>query len=81
MGEKQKSGQSPDSIASSGDSRHPTAESRFNEYGWDWTYHAFREWDGWSVEHGSDPKDRDPAAEPTDRQRLLLGWFGKNRKP
>lgn len=23
----------------------------FNEYGWDWTYHAFREWAGWSVEH------------------------------
>lgn len=25
--------------------------SIFNEYGWDWTYHAFREWPGWSVEH------------------------------
>ncbi len=23
----------------------------FAEYGWDWTYHAFREWAGWSVEH------------------------------
>ncbi len=23
----------------------------FGEYGWDWTYHAFREWKGWSVEH------------------------------
>ena len=23
----------------------------FREYGWDWTYHAFREWPGWSVEH------------------------------
>ena len=23
----------------------------FREYGWDWTYHAFREWEGWSVEH------------------------------
>ena len=23
----------------------------FAEYGWDWTYHAFREWEGWSVEH------------------------------
>ena len=19
----------------------------FEEYGWDWTYHAYREWDGW----------------------------------
>ena len=23
----------------------------FNEFGWDWTYHAFREWSAWSVEH------------------------------
>ena len=23
----------------------------FAEYGWDWTYHAFREWGAWSVEH------------------------------
>ena len=23
----------------------------FRSYGWDWTYHAFREWAGWSVEH------------------------------
>ena len=23
----------------------------FGTYGWDWTYHAFREWSGWSVEH------------------------------
>ena len=31
----------------------------FEEYGWDWTYHAFREWAGWSIEHEAD----DPAAE------------------
>ena len=23
----------------------------FEEYGWHWTFHAYREWDGWSVEH------------------------------
>ncbi|MBR5839742.1 MAG: cellulase family glycosylhydrolase, partial [Victivallales bacterium] len=23
----------------------------FEEYGWDWSYHAFREWYNWSVEH------------------------------
>jgi len=28
--------------------------SLFNEYGFDWTYHAFREWQGWSVEHECD---------------------------
>ena len=33
----------------------------FEEYGWDWTYHAYREWDGWSVEHGTDPNDHQPS--------------------
>lgn len=23
----------------------------FQKYGWSWTYHAFREWPGWSLEH------------------------------
>jgi len=50
-------------------------------HGWDWSYHAFREWNGWSVEHGPDPQDTKPASTPTDRQKLLLDWFGKNHKP
>lgn len=53
----------------------------FEEYGWDWTYHAYREWDGWSVEHGSDPKDHSPAEQATDRKQLLLEWFAKNVRP
>ena len=53
----------------------------FEENGWDWAYHAFREWDGWSVEHGPDPKDRNRTAEPTDRARLLQSWYSKNVKP
>ena len=53
----------------------------FEERGWDWSYHSFREWDGWSVEHGSDPKDHSPSPTPTDRQELLLRWFAKNQKP
>jgi hypothetical protein len=53
----------------------------FEEYGWDWSYHAYREWDGWSVEHGPDRKNREPTAEPTDRKRLLLDWFARNVKP
>ncbi|MCR4413704.1 MAG: glycoside hydrolase family 5 protein [Thermoguttaceae bacterium] len=52
----------------------------FEEHGWDWAYHAFREWDGWSVEHGPDRDDRAPAKTPTDRQKLLRGWFEKNRR-
>jgi len=50
----------------------------FEEYGWDWSYHAFREWDGWSVEHGPDPDNHEPTS--TDRQRLLRDWFSKNQQ-
>ncbi len=53
----------------------------FEEYGWDWTYHAYREWDGWSVEHGSDPQDHQPTREPSDRKKILLEWFGRNVQP
>jgi len=53
----------------------------FEEYGWDWSYHAYREWNGWSVEYGPDKKDNNPAKEPTERMKLLLGWFEKNKKP
>lgn len=50
----------------------------FEEYGWDWTYHAFREWDGWSVEHTTDRNDSAPASAPTDRELLLRHYFEKN---
>jgi hypothetical protein len=53
----------------------------FEEQGCDWAYHAFREWDGWSVEHGPDPKDHTPSKSPTEREKLLRSWFAKNKKP
>ncbi|MGH6857211.1 MAG: glycoside hydrolase family 5 protein [Methylocella sp.] len=37
----------------------------FEEYGWDWTYHAFREAPMWDME-------------APDRKDLLLSWFAKN---
>jgi hypothetical protein len=50
----------------------------FNEYGWDWTYHAFREWEWWSVEHeGPDPKHMLPAIADTPRKRALLEGLSK----
>jgi hypothetical protein len=51
------------------------------DLGWDWTYHAFREWDGWSVEHTENRDDHARAATPTLREQLLRGWFAKNKKP
>ena len=52
----------------------------FEENGWDWSYHAFREWDGWSVEHGPDKNEHSRSATPTSRQKLMMEWFGKNVK-
>ena len=52
-----------------------------NEYGWDWCYHAFREWDGWSVEKTwkcLDPKTNRDIYEPSDndpRKLALLKGF------
>jgi endoglucanase len=48
-------------------------------HGWDWSYHAFREWDGWSVEHGSDPSDHTRTVEPTARKQVLLKWLRQNK--
>jgi hypothetical protein len=49
--------------------------SLFEEYGWDWSYHAFREWNGWSVEHeGPDAQHLVPSAD-NPRKRVLLKAF------
>jgi endoglucanase len=53
----------------------------FESHGWDWTYHAFREWQGWSAEHGPDKSDTARPASPPDREKLLREWFAKNQKP
>jgi len=53
----------------------------FEEFGWDWSYHAYREWDGWSVEHGPDRQNRQPTPQPTKRKQMLLKWFAQNQKP
>ena len=55
--------------------------SLFEEYGWDWTYHAFREWPGWSLEHADlpyDQKNHPAATQPPDRARVVRSWFLKN---
>ena len=51
----------------------------FEEYGWDWCYHAFREWPGWSVEHewsrGKNGRDVFTEVPDTSRKRALLEGF------
>ena len=45
----------------------------FEEYGWDWTYHAFREAPVWDVEmEGPDGSHLSPSPSPTPRKRVLL---------
>ena len=52
----------------------------FEDYGWDWTYHAFREWSGWSLEHTCDGPGKPfvPAAD-NPRKRALLDGLKGNR--
>lgn len=54
--------------------------SLFEEYGWDWSYHAFREWSGWDVEkvctkgaRTGNPEFAD--APDTPRKRVLIDGF------
>ena len=51
--------------------------SVFDEFGWDWSYHAFREWQGWNVEiEDQSPSDKPtPATQPTDRLKVLEAGF------
>ena len=50
----------------------------FEEFGWDWTYHAFRESPVWDVEKvGSSIPDMEPAPEDTPRKRALLDGFAQ----
>lgn len=56
----------------------------FEDNSWDWTYHAFREADVWSVEHcpGGDSKNPtklQPCSNPSSRQLLLQRNFARNR--
>ena len=48
----------------------------FEEYGWDWTYHAFREAPVWDVDkEGPDGGHMVPAKEDTPRKKALLDGF------
>ena len=59
----------------------------FDEYGWDWTYHAFRESKSWNVELAPDANGKFVHAEDTPRKRALVaglrgrsGWCAKSGK-
>ena len=53
------------------------AISVFEEYGWDWTYHAYGEFAGWSVEHSAErPYEFRPEAATPRKAVLLMGLSG-----
>ena len=61
--------------------------SIFEEYGWDWSYHAFREWEGWDaekvcVENARQP-DKAKFRKDLDNPRLraLLNGFAGRQAP
>ena len=53
----------------------------FESHGWDWSYHAFREFHGWSVEHGEDRKDTSPAASQPTASNAPRTLSQRTRKP
>ena len=54
--------------------------SIFEDYGWDWTYHSFRGWKGWSVEHeGPDIAHMAPSPDNPRKRALLNGLNGSGR--
>ena len=53
----------------------------FEQHGWDWTYHAFRENPIWSLEYSDDykdPKSLQNTGEMTDRGGVLLKYLSRN---
>ena len=53
----------------------------FDEYGWDWCYHAFNEWRGWNVEYAGDSLKTLRRVGDTPRKRVLIdGLKGKKSK-
>lgn len=50
--------------------------SLFEEYKWDWTFHAFREWDGFSPEHVGTPLK--PERGDNERKATLQKFFKRN---
>lgn len=49
----------------------------FEEYGWDWCYHSFREYNGWDLEKDGPREKPEPSAD-NPRKRVVLGFFEKN---
>lgn len=54
--------------------------SIFEEYGWDWTYHSFRESPVWSLEYEGENRNKMRPSADNPRKRVLLEGFKNNLK-
>ena len=55
------------------------AISVFEEHGWDWTYHAYDEFEGWSVEHSAERPYEFRRDSATPRKAALLKGLSADR--
>jgi endoglucanase len=51
----------------------------FESHGWDWSYHAYREWHGWNLELNEDRNDQTKKQEANPRREAILHWMKKNQ--
>jgi aryl-phospho-beta-D-glucosidase BglC (GH1 family) len=54
--------------------------SIFEEYCWDWSYHAYREAHVWDLEYTENRNKKEKATEPTARMKVLRKWWAKNER-
>ena len=53
----------------------------FEDYNWDWTYHAFREESAWSLEDSDLPYGQAvPSMSPSGRRQAVQKWFDLNER-
>jgi endoglucanase len=56
------------------------AVDMYEANGWSWVYHAFREWDGWSLEHDNSLSNTTPVSGTTDRGAVIKSAMQKNNQ-
>jgi endoglucanase len=57
------------------------ATELFEELGYDWAYHAYREWHGWSLEHEGTLQNPRTSNQPTERELVITRWMKLNKRP
>jgi len=56
------------------------ATAIFEKHGWNWSYHAYREWHGWNLELSTDRDELTRRDEPGPRLQAILHWMKQNQR-